>query len=160
MKKLILILCLGMIAGSVETKDIPTIFYKDSILATDTVGSGTQTFDTTFSGWVKVGGATQINTYVRLLPYGGTVIDTNFTNDTFFVNVQFSFDKVNIVATAQLDSLYDAESVQTGAGDLTANDIVGFYMRSMLIHNTQKRKVANFEKVYGKKLEFYYTLQK
>ena len=159
MKKLIFILGVLVLIQPTQAKDIRDIVYKDSITAADTNGSGTQTFDTTFRNWVKVDGATQINTFVRLIP-NGDVIDTNFADDTFFVNVQFSFDKVIIVSTVKLDTLFDDTDVQTGPGDLVANDIVGDFMRAMLIHNTQKRKVANFTKVYGKKLKFYYTLQK
>ena len=159
MKKLIFILGVLVLIQITQAKDIKEIVYRDSVTAADTNGNGTQTFDTTFGNWAKVDGATRIMAFVRLVP-NRDVIDTNFADDTFFVNVQFSFDKIIIVKTVRLDTLLDDGNVQTGAVDLIADSIVADFMRPMLIHNTQKRKVANFTKVYGKKLKFYYTLQK
>ncbi len=158
MKKLILVLAI-LFVTTAQSKDIADVVYKDSIDVADTSGAGTVTFDTTFGDWVKVDGATHINAFVRLVP-NGDVIDTNFADDTFFVNVQFSFDKIIIAKTVRLDTLLDDTDAQTGVGDLTLDSLVADFMRPMLIHNTQKRPVASVANVYGKKLKFYYTLQK
>ena len=154
-----LLLCLLLIGTITQAKDIPTLSYRDSIAVADTSGAGTVTFDTTLSDWVRVDGGRAIHVFVVLKPKPG-VIDTNFTSDTFFVNVQFSMNQSVVTKTVRLDTLLDNASVWTGADMMVPDSIAGEYMRAMLIHNALKRPVASVTKVYGKLLDFYYSLAK
>lgn len=158
MKKLIL-LCM-LICGAASAKDVSPINYRDSIGVADTAtGAGTTTFDTSFSEWVRIEGARSIHVFVKLVALP-TVIDTNFTSDTFFVNVQFSMNNGILSKTVRLDTLLTTDSAYTGADLLVPDSIPGEYMRAMLIHNTLRRPPAALNKVYGKMLQFYYALVK
>lgn len=160
MKRLVFLVVMILMAVPVLSNDI-TVNYRDSISAADTTGAGTQRFDTTYGEWKKIHGAEKFHFYAKIEALNG-VIDTNFANDSFFIDVELTFDKVggDVTKLFQLDTLLDTDSAWTGNDALSADSLRGNYLRVRFIHHAPKAPVAAFENIYGKRLNLWYVLIK
>jgi len=158
MKKIVVLLILC--AVSAGAKDIPDIQFRDSISAADTNAARA---DTVYSSWEYIEGALKLNFYHWLLPYSG-VIDTNFTNDSFFVDYQLSMNKRIVIITDELDTFVTTDSGWAGNDALNADSLRGDYLRIRMIHRAPDPTVGDgnpfLNKVYGKILKIYFTMKK
>ena len=145
--------------SNISAQTVQEIIYRDSVAAADTVGAGTVVFDTTLHSWKRIDGINKIHVYAKLIPTPG-VTDTNLTNDTFFVNLQFSNDESFVMRTAQLDTLLTTDSGWTGNDLIVADSLRGLYIRVMLIHNAPKRAPGFLNQVSGKTLKCIMALVK
>ena len=161
MKRLI-ILALLCLAGSVFANDIQ-VTLRDSISVADTNAARG---DTVYSEWVPIHGAQKIHLFVDVFAIGGSAVDTNFADDSFFVDVQLSFDKGNVTKKFLIDTLLDTGLGWPGVADdkadlLAADSLRGNYMRARFIHRALDIGGPGFlNKVYGKKLKLWFVLIK
>jgi len=127
-KVLVLVLLLAVTAGA---NDLRAIF-SDSIVPAD---SGDVRADTVYTPAMDISGYSWLQFYTQIKAYENRS-DTNFTDDSFFVYVQYSPDGIIFNAG---DTLCIDTFLATGAGwsfqNLTHDDaILGNYMRGMLVH--------------------------
>ena len=161
MKKLILILGLGLFVGLVTAKDMPHIALARTFVDADTL----IWTDTAFGGWVSIEGVTQLHFFAKLGPPfpDGSIIDTNFASDSFFINVQLSFDRVTVVKTVELDTLLNDANVFTGNDLILSDSIYGGWMRAMIIWRDTANILTSgaiIGKTYGKTLQLHYSVKK
>ena len=117
-------------AVSVSATDL-TLFYSDTIQAADTAAA-TVRVDTVYSLAMDVRGATRLQ-FAAALAAAVPGEDTNWTADTFFVKLQHSFDKVNW-RVMEIDTLLDTGFGWSVLNPATADSVVGWYSRCMLVH--------------------------
>lgn len=129
MKKLLILGVCVLIAGVAVANDLSVVF-TDSIVAADT---GDVRVDTTYTGSMDISDLDYLTFVAKLSAYQAFK-DTNWTDDTFFVNLQHSFDGQTWTTLAALDTLLDNG---TGYSVLQINrtdSILYNQVRGMLIH--------------------------
>lgn len=139
------------------------VLLTDSISAADTtaVTVGAVRADTAYSDVFKIQGATRIQFFIDMIGLGNN--DTNWVDDTFWIDIQHSFDKTNW-RLFLVDTLL-ANGVGWSKLNATAADsIIGDYARVRFIHwdslDLNGDYTGLFENVYKKKLTFYYSIKK
>jgi len=133
MKSKLLIAVLLVLPALIAASDV-SVQYKDSITASDSVAVR---IDTAFTPTVYVGNKEGFQFFPKVSAYTETQYanDTNWTDDSLFIKVQFSFD-LSTWVTFEVDTLLD-----NGSGTLRLtllrNDstLFGDWMRGLLIHH-------------------------
>ena len=161
MKKFILILGLGLFVGLVTAKDMPHIGLSKTFVDADTL----IWTDTAFGGWVAIEEVSKLHFFAKLSPHfpDGNIRDTNFASDSFFINVQLSFDRVNVVKTVELDTLLNDADVLTGNDLIVSDSIYGGWMRAMIIWRDTANILTSgaiIGETYGKTLQLHYSIKK
>lgn len=161
MKRLLVLLTLSVLVVSSFANDLPRVNLSRTFVDADTL----IWTDTAFGDWGPIDGATSLHFFVRLGPpvADGVIIDTNFAADSFFINVQLSFDRVNISRTFELDTLLDDGNVWTGNDVVVADSIRGNWMRAMIIWRDTTNILTSgaiIGNTYGKLFELFYSMQK
>ncbi len=161
MKKLILVLVLCLptfvLAGDMR------VVVPDSISVADT---NTARVDTVYSSWVDMAGAQKLQFYTFLRAPFPPAKDTNFANDTFFIDIELSFDKIVVSKLFLVDTMVTTDSGWTGVADdkvdmLDADSLRGNWMRTRVVHRAPDMEcVACLAKNYGKIVTMYYTIVK
>lgn len=129
MKTIFLIFLFSLLAFYPLTAEDMNMVFSDSIIPAD---SADVRFDTAFTEWRSIAEYNKIQFYSRLLAIPG-FDDTNWVDDTFWINVQTSFNRV-AVKTHLVDTFLDNSS-SWSPYVLTATDSVfGPWIRGMVIH--------------------------
>lgn len=139
MKRLLLILMLTALPYVSGANDL-SVIYNDSISATDSIAA-TVRQDTVFTPWVDIRGYKAIHFYSYLVPY---FTDTNWTNDTFFINAQTSFNRIGL-KTYLVDTFLTSDSSWSPLKLNTTDSIFGNWMRGMLIHKDSMEAAADIK---------------
>lgn len=126
MKKWVLVLLL--LCGSASANDL-TAVYVDNISVADTVAAS-ERHDTAYSGVMDITGMTNLRFFVNL---SAGINDTNWTNDSFFLKFQHSFDMSNW-HVCEVDTLLDVGSGWSPLNLSAADSVYGNWGRLMLIH--------------------------
>lgn len=133
MKKIImLILLLAVLAPVSQATDVSAVFI-DTFSVEDTIAAATE-LDSIFSGWFPTGDYSRFQFYLMLKPYENYAVP-KLTNDTFFIEIQHSFDRY-ITWPMKIDTLLDTSTV--GLRDefqlIASDSVIGEWMRLVLIH--------------------------
>lgn len=154
---LLLLITASVLAGS------KVIILTDAISAADTTAAttGAVRADTAYSKVFKIDGATRLQFFIDMVGLGNN--DTNWVDDTFFVDIQHSFDNENW-RLFLVDTLL-ANGVGWSKLNVSAADsVIGDYARVRFIHwdslNFDGNFVGLFGNSYKKKLTFYYSIKK
>ncbi len=160
MKKLILILGI-LLLPALSLAGEMRVIVPDSISVADT---NTARVDTAYSSWVPIQGAQKLQFYTFLRAPFPPAKDTNFANDTFFIDIELSFDKIVVSKLFLVDTMLTTDSGWTGIADdkadlLDADSLRGNWMRTRVMHRAPDMVcVACLAKNYGKIVTMYYTL--
>jgi hypothetical protein len=130
-KSISVILALLIISISVQADTGKLIAsYSDQITVADT---GTIRYDTTYSDWEYVSDGRFFQFGVQMAAGGGK--DTNWIDDSFFFELQFSFDKLaSATRNVKIDTLLDnGAAIGTTIFDTDA-DILPPWFRLRVIH--------------------------
>ncbi len=162
MKKLIMILgILSLPAFSLAGE--MRVVVPDSISVADT---NTARVDTVYSSWVRIAGAERLQFYTFLRAPFPPAKDTNFVNDTFFIDIELSFDKIVVSKLFLVDTMVTTDSGWTGVADdktdlMTPDSLRGNWMRTRVVHRAPDMTcVGCLANNYGKIVTMYYTLQR
>lgn len=155
MRKSLLTLLTILAFSSVSATDL-SVVYIDTILAADTAITNVRA-DTVYTGSMDFGKWRYMQFYVDLQATGQSVnVDTNWAADTFFVDVQHSFDRVNWV-TVEVDTL-----LTSGTGVPVLNidrdgSVVGNWLRGRFIHwdSMETTQPSLLNNKYEKKMILY-----
>ncbi len=128
MKRLLSILLIALLPCMAAGNDL-SVIYEDSIVPADSADERT---DTVFTKWHDIRGWNTIQFWTSIASYR-TASDTNFVDDSFWVNIQTSFDRVN-VKTHLLDTFLTNGTSWSPYELLVSDSIFGNWMRGMLIH--------------------------
>lgn len=155
MKKLLMLIMLSLPIATPAT-DL-SVIYIDTINSGDTA-IATVRLDTVFTPILSFAEWRYMQFYVDLQasPPNAGGVDTNWATDTFFINVQHSFDRTNWV-TVEVDTLFDAG---TGVPVLNFDKdatIVGPWLRGMFIHkdSLEASGTALVDNTYSKNMVLY-----
>ncbi len=161
MKRLIVVLALCLptfaLAGDMR------VVVPDSIAVADTNAARV---DTAYSPWVTMAGANKLQFFPFLRAPFPPAVDTNFSNDTFFVDVELSFDKIVVSKLFLVDTMITTDSGWAGLADdkadlLAADSLRGNWMRARVVHRAPDMACpACVTKNYGKILTLYYSIQR
>ena len=155
MKKLIGAALICVLAFGNVGAQTAQITYVDDFVAADTA-LNSERLDTAFSSYFDIAGWTSLQFFAELQ----NVDDTNWVNDTFWVDFQHSFDG-NTWHTCLVDTLLD---VGVGWSVLTlerADSVIGNYGRARLIHYDKLEATgpALFENEYIYRLNLWMSYQ-
>jgi hypothetical protein len=162
MKKLILtlgLLCLPLFASAGDIR----VVLPDSIAVADTNAARV---DTAYSSWVSMAGAQKLQFYTFLRPPAPPATDTNFVNDTFFVDIELSFDKIVVSKLFLVDTMVTTDSGWAGVADdkadlLAADSLRGNWMRARVVHRAPDMACPGcVNNNYGKIVTVYYSIVK
>ncbi len=162
MKKLILILGVLFLPALSLAADMRVVV-PDSISVADT---NTARVDTVYSSWVDIAGAERLQFFTFMRAPFPPAKDTNFANDTFFIDIELSFDKIVVSKLFLVDTMVTTDSGWTGVADdkadlMEPDSLRGNWMRTRVVHRAPDMAcVACLAKNYGKIVTMYYTVQK
>lgn len=153
-KLFVLLLLLPVLVGANDL----SVVYTDGIgadMAAETVRD-----DTVYTNWIDIRGFNSVHFYSKLSPYG-SYSDTNFADDTFWVIIQTSFDRIGL-KTHLIDTFLTTDSSWSALKLNTSDYIFGNWMRGMLIHwDTLGADSPGLEdNEYSKKLEVWIAPKK
>lgn len=159
MKRLIVVLalCLPTLALAGDMR----VVVPDSIAVADTNAARV---DTAYSSWVDIAGAEKLQFYTFLRAPFPPAKDTNFVNDTFFIDIELSFDKIVVSKLFLVDTMVVTDSGWTGVADdkadlLAADSLRGNWMRTRVVHRAPDMACPGcVNNNYGKILTMYYTI--